>query len=128
MKKRKNPAFQYVATPREAIHKLVDKAIAAGAEGAREAKSFLDTAVTANALAEGAVSGLDLYVRYEKSTAKGGKESATVRRASNADRDKRIRDAYAGMSDTEVCHRAAKLAVRFTLSPSQVRRIVNKRA
>lgn len=128
MAKRKNLAFQYGATPRAAIHKLVDKAIAAGARGARDAESFLDTAVTAKALAEGAESGLDLYVRYEKSTAKGGKESAAVRRAKIAERDKGIRDAHASMGTTELHNRAAKLAERFTLSPSQIRRILKKRA
>jgi hypothetical protein len=128
MKKRKNPAFLYGATPREAIHKLVDKAIAAGAEGARDAESFLDTAVTAKALTEGAVSGLDFYVKREESAAKGGKESAAVRQARIAERDKAIRDAYASMRDTEKHNRAAKLAARFKLSPSQVRRILRKRA
>jgi hypothetical protein len=128
MAKRKNPALQYGATPKEAIHKLVNKSIAAGRAGATDAASFLATAVTAGGIAGGAESGLDLYIRKEESTAKGGRAAATARRASNAKRDQSIRDTYASMNGTDPQDRAAKLAKRFNLSPSQIRRILKKRA
>jgi hypothetical protein len=128
MAKRKNLAFRYGATSKEAIHKLVNKSIAAGRAGATDAPSFLNTAVTAADIAGGAETGLNLYVRRQESTAKGGRVAATARRASNAKRDQSIRNAYASMTGTGLHDRAAKLAKRFNLSPSQIRRILKKRA
>jgi hypothetical protein len=67
-----------------------------------------------------------LTIKAREPRSNGGKATAEARQLANTYRDKRIRDAYANMTQPER-ERAGILVRRFSLSAKQIRRIIKKK-